>query len=99
MPWYRGIAPAYLNLFIWAPFFDQLWSGRQAQSGTVWLVVDTLLGGGVDYDGFAELSFPPGAIESRLYLSEEGRAEVEADIPRFIGTVHAYVVSEYVERW
>jgi len=62
-------------------------------------VVDTRLGGGVDYDGFAELSFPPGAIESRLYLSEEGRAEVEADIPRFIGTVHAYVVSEYVERW
>ena len=25
MPWYRGIAPAYLTLFIWAPFFDQLW--------------------------------------------------------------------------
>jgi hypothetical protein len=44
MPWYRGIAPAYLNLFIWAPFFDQLWVGRQAHSGTPWLVVDALLG-------------------------------------------------------
>ena len=44
MPWYRGIAPAYLNLFIWAPFFDQLWAGRQAASGITWLVVDALLG-------------------------------------------------------
>ncbi len=26
-PWYTSIAPAYLGLFIWAAFFDQLWSG------------------------------------------------------------------------
>jgi hypothetical protein len=44
MPWYRGIAPAYLNLFIWAPFFDQLWVGRQAHSGIPWLAVDAILG-------------------------------------------------------
>jgi cytosine permease len=44
MPWYRGIAPAYLNVFIWAPFFDQLWVGRQALSGTPWLVADAFLG-------------------------------------------------------
>jgi cytosine permease len=44
MPWYRGIAPAYLNLFIWAPFFDQLWAGRQVQSGIPWLFVDAILG-------------------------------------------------------
>jgi hypothetical protein len=44
MPWYRGIAPAYLNLFIWAPFFDELWVGRQTQPGTAWLVADALLG-------------------------------------------------------
>jgi cytosine permease len=44
MPWYRAIAPAYLNLFIWAPFFDQLWVGREARSGTTWLVADALLG-------------------------------------------------------
>ncbi len=26
-PWYLSIAPAYLGLFVWAPFFDQLWVG------------------------------------------------------------------------
>jgi len=26
-PWYFTIAPAYLGLFVWAPFFDQLWAG------------------------------------------------------------------------
>jgi uncharacterized protein (TIGR02118 family) len=62
-------------------------------------VVDAQPGSGIGYDGFAELSFPPGEMQGRLYRSAEGQAEVEADIPRFIGTVHAYVVSEYVQRW
>ena len=26
-PWYLTIGPAYLGLFVWAPFFDSLWSG------------------------------------------------------------------------
>jgi uncharacterized protein (TIGR02118 family) len=62
-------------------------------------VVDEKVSGGVDYDGFAELSFPPGEMQGRLYRSPEGQAEVEADIPRFIGSVHAYIVGEYVQRW
>jgi uncharacterized protein (TIGR02118 family) len=87
--------------------FAAHWLGRHAllalrhhdTSRYVTNVVEERLGAGVEYDGFAELSFPPGAMGTRLYRSEEGRAEVEADIPRFIGTVHAYVVGEYVERW
>jgi uncharacterized protein (TIGR02118 family) len=54
---------------------------------------------GADYDGFAELVFPPGEIGRGMYLSPEGQREIEADMPRFIGTVHAYVVSEHVARW
>jgi hypothetical protein len=30
-PWYLTIAPAYLGLFVWGPFFDQLWSGDLPQ--------------------------------------------------------------------
>ena len=62
-------------------------------------VVEERLGQGPAYDGFAELSFPPGELGRHLYLSPEGQAEVEADIPRFIGMVDAYLVSEYVQRW
>ena len=62
-------------------------------------VIDHRLGGGPDYDGFAELSFPPGEMQRHMYLTPEGQKEIEADIPRFIGTAHAYVVSEYVQRW
>ncbi|HLY38200.1 MAG TPA: EthD domain-containing protein [Candidatus Binatia bacterium] len=54
---------------------------------------------GADYDGFAELVFPPGEIARGMYLSPEGQREIEADMPRFIGTVHAYVVSEHVACW
>ena len=25
-PWYRTIGPAYLGIFVWAPFFDSLWT-------------------------------------------------------------------------
>jgi cytosine permease len=44
MSWYRGIAPAYLNLFIWAPFFDQLWALELTRSGLGWLMADAILG-------------------------------------------------------
>jgi len=64
-------------------------------------VVDERLGGGgPDYDGFAELAFASAEdVRGRMYHSPEGRAEIEADIPRFIARVHAYLVAEYVERW
>jgi hypothetical protein len=36
-PWYRGIAPAYLGIFIWAPFFDQLWARDLPGASLAWL--------------------------------------------------------------
>ena len=64
-------------------------------------VVDERLGGdGPDYDGFGELAFASAEdVRGRIYLSPAGQAEIEADIPRFIARVHAYLVAEYVERW
>jgi len=36
-PWYQAIAPAYLGLFVWAPFFDQLWIGDLPRGDLPWL--------------------------------------------------------------
>ena len=47
MPWYRGIAPAYLTLFIWAPFFDELWAGGLSRSGLAWLFGSAVLGSAI----------------------------------------------------
>jgi hypothetical protein len=44
MPWFRGIAPAYLTLFIWAPFFDQLWAGDLPRASLAWLAGSAVLG-------------------------------------------------------
>ena len=30
-PWYLTIGPAYLGIFVWAPFFDSLWTGDLAR--------------------------------------------------------------------
>lgn len=62
-------------------------------------VVEERVGDATPYDGFGELTFPPGEMQKGMYLSPEGKREIEADIPRFIGSVHAYVVAEYVQRW
>lgn len=71
---------------------------------TTWYVtnvVEERLGTtGAPYDGFAELQWASrDEMTDRLYLTPEGQAEVEADIPRFLGTIHAYLVSEHVARW
>jgi uncharacterized protein (TIGR02118 family) len=59
-------------------------------------LIEQRLGDGADYDGFAELTFASAAdLDGRVYLTPEGQAEIEADIPRFIGRVDAYVVAEY----
>src|SRR5437879_52116 len=64
------------------------------------VVEDRLGGEGPDYDGFGELAFASAEdVRGRIYLSPAGQAEIEADIPRFIARVHAYLVAEYVERW
>jgi len=90
------------------PAFAAHWLGRHAplalrHHATVRYVTNVveerLSPAGADYDGFAELEFPPGEMERGIYLSSDGQAEIEADMPRFIGTVHAYLVGEYVERW
>src|SRR5262249_17976163 len=44
-------------------------------------VVEERLGDGPAWDGFAELSFPPGELARHMYLSPAGQAEIEADIP------------------
>ena len=64
------------------------------------VVAERLGDTGSDYDGFAELVFASAEeVRGRPYLSREGQAEIEADIPRFIARVHAYLVAEYVYRW
>jgi len=37
-PWYLAVSLAYLGLFVWGPFFDQLWVGEIARSQPGWLV-------------------------------------------------------------
>ena len=52
------------------------------------------------YDGFAEIHFASAEdLERRLYLSAEGKAAIERDVGRFLGTIHAYHVAEHVARW
>ena len=52
------------------------------------------------YDGFAEIQFASADdLERRLYLSAEGKAAIERDVGRFLGTIHAYYVAEHVARW
>jgi len=36
-PWYQAILPAYLGLFVWAPFFDQIWAGDLPRGDLSWL--------------------------------------------------------------
>jgi hypothetical protein len=36
-PWYLTITPAFLGLFVWAPFFDQLWAGDLTRHELPWL--------------------------------------------------------------
>jgi uncharacterized protein (TIGR02118 family) len=88
--------------------FARHWLGRHAplalrHHATTRYVINVverrLSPAGPDYDGFAELVFPPGEMARGMYLSAEGRQEIEADMPRFIGAVDAYVVSEHVARW
>ena len=43
LPWYRTIAPAYLGIFVWAPFFDQLWAGDLPRHGLPWLFGSAVL--------------------------------------------------------
>ena len=37
-PWYLTIGPAYLGIFVWAPFFDSLWIGDLTRFPLPWLI-------------------------------------------------------------
>jgi cytosine permease len=37
-PWYLGIGPAYLTIFVWAPFFDPLWMDDWSWAQLPWRV-------------------------------------------------------------
>ncbi|MGP0065479.1 MAG: hypothetical protein ACLQGP_17985 [Isosphaeraceae bacterium] len=37
-PWYLGIGPAYLTIFVWAPFFDPLWMDDWSWTHLPWRV-------------------------------------------------------------
>jgi hypothetical protein len=41
-PWYRGIGPAYLGIFVWGPFFDPLWTGDRIAAGPAWLAAGAI---------------------------------------------------------
>jgi cytosine permease len=42
--WYLTIAPAYLGIFVWAPFFDSLWIADITRSRPAWLIASAVLG-------------------------------------------------------
>ncbi len=42
-PWYLGVGPAYLTLFVWAPFFDPLWAYDLPRASLPWLVGTAVL--------------------------------------------------------
>ena len=42
-PWYLAVAPAYLGLFVWGPFFDQLWVGDLSRSHPAWLLGEAII--------------------------------------------------------
>lgn len=52
---------------------------------------------GEDFDGIAELHFASeDDMRTRLFGSPEGRRIIEADIPRFLGPMQAWIVAEHV---
>jgi hypothetical protein len=44
LPWYRSLAPAYLGVVVWAPFFDSLWIADLARYSLLSLVGVVLFG-------------------------------------------------------
>lgn len=60
-------------------------------------VVDARLDPGApEIDGLAELHFASEEDRrARMYDSEEGRREVEADVARFVGGIEAWMVAEW----
>ncbi len=54
---------------------------------------------GVGFDGIAELGFASEEdLRDRMYGSAEGQRLVEADIPRFIGSMQAWLAAEYPQK-
>ena len=62
--WYLTIGPAYLTIFVWAPFFDPLWRHDLTAAGLAWLagtaIVSVLLCFGLFYYPAAMRGFRTG---------------------------------------
>jgi hypothetical protein len=43
-PWYRSLAPAYLAIFVWGPFFDSLWVRGLQSAGLPYLAAIAVVG-------------------------------------------------------
>jgi uncharacterized protein (TIGR02118 family) len=62
-------------------------------------VVEGRRAGAEELDSIGELSFASlDDFRERLYDSEEGRRIVERDVVGFLGSAHAYVTSEHVQK-
>jgi cytosine permease len=48
-PWYLAAAPTYLGLFVWGPFFDQLWVGDLPRGRPAWLIGEAIIASLVCY--------------------------------------------------
>lgn len=59
-------------------------------------VEESLFGTGEDYDGVAEIHFDDRESARRALAA--GGPDVDADTERFIATVHAFSVAEYVQK-
>ena len=72
-----------------------------AATGYVTSVVEERLGeGGPEYDGVATLRFASDeACDGGLSGGSTGATGTDPERARFLGTIHAYRVVEYVERW
>jgi hypothetical protein len=93
-PFYRTIAPAYASLFVWAPFFDQLWAADVPRAGLAWLFTSalgaSLLIFGVLYLGPALIGFQSG---QRLCAAAAGTFGTQgAEWLTGIGVALAYIV-------
>jgi hypothetical protein len=76
--WLAAITPAYLGIFVWAPFYDQLWVSDLVRSNLAWLFASalgaSLLCYVFFYSGLADWGFRTGHSLETLAASTFGAA-------------------------
>jgi len=74
--WLAAIAPAYLGIFVWAPFYDQLWVSDLVRFNLAWLFASaagaSLLCHVFFYSGLADWGFRTGLSLETLAASTFG---------------------------